>query len=154
MDLTSPFKKLRGLPQGDVISPLLWSIFYEPLLTFLQIHSKGIKMSSSNVQISALAYADDLHPLAMSPSDLQNQLNIIHSFLSFHDMELQPTKCQIVVNQNKNSRTAKQKLKSLEIILLLMEHLQRLKNISHNFVRLLFKIYNANLSQANYQFIL
>jgi hypothetical protein len=52
----------KGLPQGDPMSPILWNIFYDALLVELQ-ELKGYTFTN-NVQISNLAYADDIHPIS------------------------------------------------------------------------------------------
>jgi hypothetical protein len=38
---TEEFKPDIGIPQGDGLSPLLWSIFYDPLLCKLQQNTEG-----------------------------------------------------------------------------------------------------------------
>jgi hypothetical protein len=50
------------------------------------------------MKITAVAYADDLHPIATSIQDLQKQLDIIHNFLSFHDMRMGLAKTHILTN--------------------------------------------------------
>lgn len=42
--LTEEYSPMTGLDQGGVDCPLLWRIFYDPLLCFLQKHTKGYKM--------------------------------------------------------------------------------------------------------------
>jgi ribonuclease HI len=86
-----------GLPQGDISSPLDWLIFYDPLLCMLENHSDGFKISN-DLSISAIAYADDLNPIAQSRKDLQKQLDIIHRYLKFHKMMMRPSKCAIYTN--------------------------------------------------------
>src|SRR5437016_6071667 len=64
-----------GIDQGDAISPLLWRIFYDPLLSAIQLnkYKRGYKMDltwpsnvtdtstwiSHNVHIPVMAYMDD-----------------------------------------------------------------------------------------------
>lgn len=51
---TELFQPEQGLPQGDVISCLLWNIFYDPLLTRLQQLNQGYKFNQE-LKISELA---------------------------------------------------------------------------------------------------
>ena len=70
--LTDPYEVLDGIDQGEVISPLLWVIYYDPLFDRITKSDLGFKMSASwhpdlndlqiknlNVTIPALAYMDD-----------------------------------------------------------------------------------------------
>jgi hypothetical protein len=53
----------------DSISCILWTIFYDTLLTKLRSKKIGYKFNS-DLQIIELAFADDLTPFAESPEDL------------------------------------------------------------------------------------
>ncbi len=45
VELSPQFTAEDGIDQGDTISPLLWRIFYDPLLSALQKNSsRGYKM--------------------------------------------------------------------------------------------------------------
>lgn len=56
------FPTTRGEPQGDVLSPLLWNIFFEPLLRRLIAEAPGLKLQGpeSTLTVKLQAYADDL----------------------------------------------------------------------------------------------
>jgi hypothetical protein len=88
----------RGLPQGDPISPILWNIFYDPLLIELQSKS-GYKLNTDTL-IQVLAYADDIHPISESPSELQEMITSIDKFLSNNNMCLNAKKSnlQLIIN--------------------------------------------------------
>src|SRR5208337_2493119 len=71
--LSDSFIAADGIDQGEVISPLLWRIFYDPLLSRIQqdtslgynmeakwytsIHSQ--QTDSINLRTAAMAFADD-----------------------------------------------------------------------------------------------
>lgn len=59
---SSRFATTRGEPQGDVLSPLLWNIFFEPLLRKLSVMLDGLHLQgpSSRLIVKHQAYADDL----------------------------------------------------------------------------------------------
>jgi ribonuclease HI len=100
---TQQFKPTRGLPQGDAMSPILWAIFYDPLLIKLQKETIGYTIPYSNINLPVMAYADDIHPIATNTDELQSQINIIHSFLEIHNMKIQAKKSHIIINQMKSS---------------------------------------------------
>ncbi|KAJ2351143.1 hypothetical protein H4S02_013674, partial [Coemansia sp. RSA 2611] len=78
-----PFTQRCGLAQGDALSPLLWIIVYDPLLT--KIRRERVTMARTitgaqgqentdtlpTVRIAAVAYADDLTLVGTSRADLQ-----------------------------------------------------------------------------------
>ena len=104
---TTPFTPTIGVAQGGILSPTLWLIAYDPLLQALQERTQGITLPSAEeetlVKICCFAYADDLHPIATSEEDLQMQLNMIHSFLSFYNMEMNASKSHILTNIDADS---------------------------------------------------
>lgn len=98
---TDTFIPTRGIPQGDPISPILWAIFYDPLLVKLQKDTIGYQINEQT-RITASAYADDITPLSETPEDLQDQLDIIHSYLDMFHMTLSAEKSSIISNRTKN----------------------------------------------------
>jgi Reverse transcriptase (RNA-dependent DNA polymerase) len=63
-EVSERFSADKGLPQGDVLSPLLWNIFFETLVRKLDKEVKGISIRGrvTDVRFSnkKLIYADDL----------------------------------------------------------------------------------------------
>ena len=101
--LSEAFFPILGLAQGSILAPLLWNIFYEPLMLLLQKHTVGIKPnieSPEESRISSVAYADDLHPIANTIADMQTQLDFIHDFLKYHNMNINvtPTSTKIMIS--------------------------------------------------------
>src|SRR3989440_163677 len=94
--LTDRYPVLVGIDQGEVISPLLWCIYYDPLLSEIQNRNLGYKMDHSylqnvydpssrvsrNLSIPALAYMDDTNWISDSKANLTSILNLAQSF--FH----------------------------------------------------------------------
>ena len=88
-----------GVPQGDALSPILWAIFYDPMLVKLQNLEKGYNLSNSNIIIPALAYADDITVITNTNEQLQFNLSIISSYLNYYGMIIRPDKSSIVSNR-------------------------------------------------------
>src|SRR5438552_17718904 len=87
--LTSSVKIGDGIDQGETISPLLWRIFYDPLLCKIQDDSKlGYTMKCTwrpdfqnseektiQLKSAAVAFMDDIIWIANSRENLQKILN-------------------------------------------------------------------------------
>ncbi|GET01189.1 reverse transcriptase family protein [Rhizophagus clarus] len=86
--LTDPYDILIGIDQGKVISPLLWCIYYDPLL--LKIHLENLTISSS-------AYMDDTQWLAPSQNNLEKILKIADSFYKLNDIQVNKEKSELLV---------------------------------------------------------
>src|SRR5213082_4317289 len=94
---TPDYPVLVGIDQGEVISPLLWCIYYDPLLSEIQNRNLGYKMDHSylqnvydpssrvsrNLSIPALAYMDDTNWISDSKANLTSILNLAQSFFRF-----------------------------------------------------------------------
>jgi len=91
---TDPIEITRGVHQGDVISPLLFIIFLNPLLW--TIHHTTIGYSLKNVNISISAFADDLVLTNSDPLELQKSFNHLTDYC---------TQSNIFVSQTKSAYT-------------------------------------------------
>ena len=77
---TSPPIEGRGTIQGGTLSPLLFIIYIEPLLHWLQEGRRTYKMKTSNEEVGPLAYADDLSVITEDPHDTVAQANKIETY--------------------------------------------------------------------------
>ncbi|CAB4437106.1 unnamed protein product [Rhizophagus irregularis] len=59
--LTSPYNVLIGIDQGEVISPLLWTIYFDLLLTELSYSAISPYLWSSNIPKDILLYGNNEH---------------------------------------------------------------------------------------------
>ena len=75
---TAPFPIGRGVRQGSVLSPTLFSIVMDPLLTMLE--SSGLGLSVNNLYGGASLHADDIRTLSTSTSSLQAQISEVVNF--------------------------------------------------------------------------
>ena len=74
---TSPFPVSAGLAQGDPLSPILFILYFEPLLRFLHADPRYSGIAVLGLRLRGLAYADDLLALVRSVSATQAPLSRI-----------------------------------------------------------------------------
>jgi hypothetical protein len=112
---TDPYVVISGIDQGEVISPLLWCIYYDPLLCRVQESPHGYKMSCNwqpdarlpatqclFTKIPTLAFMDDTLWIAKSADDLLSIINIANSFYSFNDIQVNWPKSELLVNKTQS----------------------------------------------------
>uniref|UniRef100_A0A3B3U912 Reverse transcriptase domain-containing protein n=1 Tax=Poecilia latipinna TaxID=48699 RepID=A0A3B3U912_9TELE len=80
-----------GVKQGDPMSPLLFNLCLDPLLTFLDQRGSGFTLSGQS--ITTLAYADDLVLLSGSWTGMARNLLILEKFLDHTGLEVKIKKC-------------------------------------------------------------
>ena len=72
---TDFFKCPRGVKQGCLLSPLMFSFFINELAVELSKNGKhGIQLIPGAIEIFMLLFADDVMLLSSTPAGLQNQL--------------------------------------------------------------------------------
>src|SRR5947199_186947 len=101
-----------GIDQGDSISPLLWRIFYDPLLSAVTRYgSRGYKMEVTwphdptdkttwtydSTNISTSAYMDDTVWIDESRCRLQDTVNLAQEFFTIWDIKINTGKCELLV---------------------------------------------------------
>uniref|UniRef100_A0A0A9WF96 RNA-directed DNA polymerase from mobile element jockey n=1 Tax=Lygus hesperus TaxID=30085 RepID=A0A0A9WF96_LYGHE len=74
------FAITEGILQGDVLSPLLFSLFVADMDSFLTSRGASGVNISAGVDILSLQYADDLALFAYSLSNMQRTLDIFHEY--------------------------------------------------------------------------
>ena len=90
---TNYYPVISGIDQGEIISPILWCIYYDPLLCRIQNTDLGYNLSAEwrphvgntttstvSTQVSTLAYMDDTLWISKSKDDLESILTIADDF--------------------------------------------------------------------------
>ena len=91
---TDYIKCTRGVKQGNVCSPVLFSLFINDIaLDIINNGRHGVSLSSDFVQLVILYFADDMILISETVIGLQTQLNSLFSAAS---------KLQLKVNMNKS----------------------------------------------------
>ena len=81
---SSSFKVKNGVRQGAILSPSLFCVYLDTLLSSLRDSGMGCYLAGS--YIGALGYADDVTLLAPSRQALQKMLKLCEEFSSSHSM--------------------------------------------------------------------
>ena len=93
-----PFSIGRGVRQGLVLSPTL---VMDPLLKSLE--SSGLGLCVNGLYSGAYLHADDIRTLCASVSSLQAQIDHVVNFAKHNFLQLNPSKCEIVMFSQSNN---------------------------------------------------
>ena len=99
--VTESFVCPRGLKQGDICSPILFSLLINELTKEIKEQGRhGIQLSPELIQIMILLFADDVALISDSIIGLQTQLNILFKTAKRLDLIVNLEKSNIVVFRN------------------------------------------------------
>ena len=93
-DLSRPFVIERGVKQGSVLSPILFLMVMNPLLSSLQ--QAGIGLSVNDFYAGEFLHADDIRILSTSIASLDTQISIVQFFSEKIFLMLNTHKCEII----------------------------------------------------------
>ena len=92
--LTESFNVASGVRQGDIVSPVLFSMFLNDLATGIKGLDCGVKINGNDLSI--LLYADDIVLIAPSEGSLQKMLDFVADWCRKWRMAVNNEKTKIV----------------------------------------------------------
>ncbi|GET55575.1 ribonuclease H-like domain-containing protein [Rhizophagus irregularis DAOM 181602=DAOM 197198] len=109
---TTPSYRVRiGIDQGEVISPLLWVIYIDPLLTVLKkemmdpytLHAPSLinpsaQTNSDGLRINNLVFMDDSTLISSSKSGMESMLSIMEEFYQINNTSANHNKYVLITN--------------------------------------------------------
>ena len=94
--LSEYFNCVVGLKQGEVMSPILFSLFIEDLELFLQ-DDVNCGLSFNDIMFVLMLFADDMVILGNSRADLQQRLDLLSEYCSKWGLQVNTIKSKILV---------------------------------------------------------
>ena len=88
---SAPISLSTGVRQGCVLSPLLFDLFIDDLVSDLKAEGVGIVVGDRT--LSSLLFADDVVLLARSAADMATAFAVVERWCARWRMELNPAKC-------------------------------------------------------------
>jgi hypothetical protein len=92
---TETFPVRRGTIQGDTLIPLLFMVFLDPLVHWLNSGEEGLRTATSGVRISAPAFTDDMALLIGGIPALSRQLCKVELYAAWGGLSLNVPKCGV-----------------------------------------------------------
>jgi len=97
---TRSIRVTRGTIQGDCLSPLLFLIYIEPLLRWLQVGGRGYRYGcltpeqNQHLHTAHATFADDLAMLTGTHQKMGTQVSKLNSYGDWADLPPNSTKCK------------------------------------------------------------
>src|SRR5436305_6168903 len=100
-----PYKIEIGIDQEESLSPLLWVIYIDPLLTVLNKEASLSYIIDSDPSVtcvctSTLAFMDNTTLISSSIEGLDNLLNIAQEFYEFNNTKINFSKAELICNRD------------------------------------------------------
>ena len=96
---SAPYTIETGVREGSVLSPVLYTIFINDLLTKLHATGEGVCIAGdADCRIAVMGYADDLVLVARTAEGLQRMLDIVATYAHANEFQISQSKSKVVVS--------------------------------------------------------
>ena len=92
--LGTAFPVLCGVRQGGILSPFLFAIYVDDLISSLRQCGYGVHIG--NLFVGCVVYADDIVLLSVTCFGLQKLMDVCESYSGPRDIKFNPAKSQVV----------------------------------------------------------
>jgi hypothetical protein len=93
-DVSPEFRLSEGVPQGAVLSPILYAIYINGVVQDFNRGGYGVRVGG--IKVACLLYADDLVVIAEDPMQLCNMLRCLDTYADLWHFTFNAAKCGIV----------------------------------------------------------
>ena len=99
----------KGVRQGCILSPLLFSLYLNELPYILNNNAKDPILLPDGSHLNCLLYADDLLLISHSAEGLQQSLDRLSKYCQDWLLKINPTKAKVIVFQKKSRKSTTDK---------------------------------------------
>ena len=101
---TEPFMLSAGVPQGDSMSPTLFSVYINSMVDALKQSEDVIDppLLIGDMKISTVIYADDIVLMSQSQTGIIKQIKIVQNFCSENGLNINYEKTKIIIANSKH----------------------------------------------------
>src|SRR5260364_346878 len=122
IEKTQQYEVLNGINQGEMLSPILWRIYYDPLIHRIATQIKGYQMTTQipyqpttlTHNTSVIAFMDDTAWVASNKQEMEAITKLATSFYEMANIRVNPEK-SILINNSDDTQNSSLKFQDQTI---------------------------------------